>query len=205
MTSPPTIVVPAAPAATAKLRLAGVLDDDARADLARTLLAGTIRASRAVGEVVVVSRDDHLLALAATLGADPVVERGTDLNAAVEQGLAVATARGATALVLPADLPLITTAAVRDLVARAEAVPPGEPLVVLTPCQREEGTNALLLRPAGLLTPRFGRDSFAAHLAAARVVGAHVEVHRSGHLVDLDTPADHRRLAAAATVPSPSG
>lgn len=182
-------VVPVAPAATAKTRLAGVLDDTSRRDLARRLLVRTVAAARPLGPVLIVSRSARMRSLAKRSGAEAAIEDRPDLNAAVAQGLAVAGQRTDTALVLPSDLPRVTTEHLRDFVSSA-AGPSDTPVVVVAPCQRSEGTNALLLRPPSIVVPRFGANSLRAHVAGAEAAGVRVVVHCSPGLVDLDTPAD---------------
>lgn len=189
-----TTIIPVTPAREAKTRLADVLDDHARADLARSLLVHTLAVARAVGDVLVVSHSARMRDLATDHGATPVVEEGADLDAAVSQGLARAAADGAdTAMVLPADLPRVTIA---DLVGLLAVAPDG-PGVVVVPCQRDDGTNALLLRPPDAIAPRFGPDSAARHIAAARRAGLATTVHRSDAFVDLDLPEDWRRHGTA--------
>ncbi len=192
--TPVTTIIPARPARGAKSRLAEVLDDRARADLARTLLVHTVTVARAVGDVLVVSSSRRMRDLAAANGATPVVEEGTGLDAAVSQGLARASADGVgTALVLPADLPRL---AVADLVELLALVPDG-PGVVVVPCQREDGTNALVVRPPDAITPRYGPASSARHVTAAQRAGLATTVHRSSGFVDLDLPEDWRRHGIA--------
>ncbi len=186
-----TTIVPVAPAREAKTRLAAVLDDVGRADLARDLLTHTIAAARPLGPVLVVSRSARMRELATSLGAQAIVEEHPGLNAAVAQGLAVVAARGGTALVLPSDLPRVTTADLLEVVAAGAA---HDRLVVVVPCQREDGTNALLLRPADVLTPAFGPASHQHHVDAAGAAGIPVMVHHAPGLVDLDTPTDLARL-----------
>ena len=72
---------------------------------------------------------------------------------------------------------------------------PVHPAVVIAPCRRESGTNALLLRPADLVPFSFGPASFAAHCAAARAAGVEPAVYRSASIaLDLDTPEDWRMV-----------
>jgi 2-phospho-L-lactate guanylyltransferase len=69
--------------------------------------------------------------------------------------------------------------------------PAPTPILVIAPCRHRTGTNALLLRPPGLIPFAFGPDSFAAHCAAARAAGVEPVVHRANSLAfDLDTPED---------------
>lgn len=203
-----TTIIPVAPGSESKTRLAPILDASQRADLARSMLVRTIGVARALGPVVVVSRSPRMLDLARTHDAEPVREPTdrsrhdglTPLNAAVMKGLD-RVAEDATALVLPSDLPVVTEDDLRALVAAAGT---RRRVVVLVPCQRGEGTNALLVRPPGQLVPHFGPDSFSAHATAAGAAGLAVVVHRAPALSDLDTPGDHARLVTTrAGTPGP--
>jgi 2-phospho-L-lactate/phosphoenolpyruvate guanylyltransferase len=89
-------------------------------------------------------------------------------------------------LIVSADLPLLQPADAAAMLAAGEAR-----RVVLAPSRDAAGTNALLLPPATLFRPAFGRGSRAAHRARARACGLRVvEVCRPGLAFDLDTPAD---------------
>lgn len=186
-----TTIVPVAPAREAKTRLAAVLDDDGRADLARHMLAHTVAVARPLGPVLVVSRSARMRHLATSLGAEAVVETRPGLNGAVGQGLAIAATWSGTALVLPSDLPRVTTDTLHAVVAAGDG---HDEVVVVVPCQRDEGTNALLLRPPGRLAPQFGPASHHRHVDAARAAGIPVVVHHARGLADLDTPDDLARL-----------
>jgi 2-phospho-L-lactate guanylyltransferase len=63
--------------------------------------------------------------------------------------------------------------------------------VVIATDRREEGTNALLVRPPGLIPYRYGTGSFHRHVEEARNIGAVVEVYRSPTIsLDVDVPED---------------
>ena len=80
----------------------------------------------------------------------------------------------------------------------------GRGMVVLVPDRHGAGTNALLLRPPGIIPFAFGRGSRERHVAAARAAGATFE-ELSGDLTpDVDTP-DDLLLAEVATAPAEHG
>jgi 2-phospho-L-lactate guanylyltransferase len=65
------------------------------------------------------------------------------------------------------------------------------PAVVIAPCRREEGTNALLLRPPDFIEVAFGPGSFKEHQRLAQVRGLNPLIYRSPSLaLDLDWPED---------------
>ncbi len=186
------ILIPAKPFAQAKTRLSPVLSAEQRAALSRFLLRRTIAVARAVGPVVVVSRDAAVRRAAKEAGAWAIVEGQGGLNAAIRQGIAWVVARGAeTALILPTDLPHLTLSSLQTMVALSGTQ---KPAVVIAPCRRERGTNALLLRPPVAIPPSFGADSFRRHCQAARRLGLSPIVCRHPALTfDLDTPDDWRQ------------
>ncbi len=172
----------------AKSRLDPALNAAERRSLSRSLLIHTLELlinSRDVERTLMVSTDARALALGRRLGADTLVEAApSDLNRALTQATAVARAQGATAvLVLPADLPWLTRAEIARL-ARAGRRPP---VVVIAPDRRDEGTNALLVAPAGLLEYAFGAASYHRHLEQARHAGLRSETcDLPGLRMDLD-------------------
>jgi len=187
------IVIPAKPFDEAKTRLGECLSAEQRAALSRRLLRRTLRLALGVADrVVVVSRDRALLAEVEAAGAVGLVEEAPGLNAALTQATDFARGQGADGvLVLPADLPRLTALDIRAIIqlgARA-------PAVVIAPCRHETGTNALLMRPPGLVPFAFGPDSFAAHCAAAHAAGTPPQIYRSPTIaLDLDTPEDWELL-----------
>ncbi len=199
----PWLIVPAKPFDEAKSRLAAALPHDERTALSAALLERTLQVaaeSLLFERRVVVSRDPAALALATHCGADALPEAVADLNAALTQAAAVATAAGAdAALLLPADLPHLCVA---DLHALAAAFA-GVRRVVLAP-SRDGGTNALFLPLPPPFAFAFGVDSCRAHQQAADAAGcAVVRVERAALSFDLDSPADLQELLAAG--PSVSG
>ena len=66
-----------------------------------------------------------------------------------------------------------------------------QPVVAIAPDRHNEGTNALLVCPPGLIRYAYGIGSFARHCELARQAGARLEiVHRPGLALDLDLPED---------------
>ena len=200
----------------AKSRLGEALDAEERRALVERLLARTVAAAAAtpaVAEVMAISPDPDVLALAGTLGARGIAQEGGGLNEALEIGRAAAMAAGADAvLVVPGDLPAVTTRELARIVDGARShlrsrAPGGavEPalvglvpaLVALVTDRAGRGTNVLLVAPPDAIPFRFGVDSRAVHAAAAHAVGAaYLEI--AGPLdLDLDTPEDLLAAEAA--------
>lgn len=190
-------IVPVKPFDGAKARLAAVLSASGRRRLAKAMLQDVLDALVATTElagILVVTHDEAAARLAQNLGAEVIDDvSGCGTNAAVAQGLQFLDSRGRRgALVVPGDVPLMTTDDLREILAYARACP-----VVLVPAMRDGGTNLLLTQPPGLLPPCFGRDSFARHVAAARALGIEPCIlHPEGIGLDIDNPDDVAALIA---------
>jgi 2-phospho-L-lactate guanylyltransferase len=169
-----------------------MLSEDERTELNRTLLQHTLMTLSELKElehVLVVSRDPQALTIARNYGARTVHEDGhSELNTALKRATVIArvyATRGV--LVLPADLPLITSQDIHALIERA--IDP--PVVVIAPDRHEKGTNALLISPAGLIEYDFGENSFQRHCELVKKAGARLEIVNLPSLgLDLDVPED---------------
>jgi 2-phospho-L-lactate guanylyltransferase len=197
------VLVPLRGLTEGKTRLGETLDAEEREMLILGLLErllDTVAAWPACRRVHVVSADAAVGRLAEEHGASFVAEpRPADLNSALVAARDAALARHATAvLILPADLPLVSVAALDRLLDAADAALAaghGRPLVVAAPADARDGTNALLLSPPTIIEPAFGPASLAAHLRAARNAEASFQLVVDAQLgFDLDTPDDLERL-----------
>lgn len=185
-------IVPVKPLRRGKSRLAGALSEDERTELNRNLLQHTLQTLsdiKELEEVLVISRDPQALTIARSYGARTVRENSqSELNVALRRATVVAqvyATRGV--LVLPADLPLISSEDIRALIERA--IDP--PVVVIAPDRHEKGTNALLISPSGLIEYDFGENSFQRHCELVKKSGARLEVVNLPSLgLDLDVPED---------------
>ncbi len=129
------------------------------------------------------------MALAREHGARTIREdRSSHLNVALTRATIIAktyTTRGV--LILPADLPLLTAEDINEMLVRSQ----DPPVVVIAPDHRREGTNALLISPAGLIEYDFGPGSFERHCARVNEAGARLEVCELRSLaLDVDQPGD---------------
>lgn len=179
-------VLPVKPAEEGKSRLAEVLPLPRRIRLNRALFRHTLGVVCSVitpAHVIVVSHDPALLGIAAAAGARAITEHGEGLNAALTQA-ALVPPPGADLLAISTDLPTLTAADLRAMLEQ-----PGP--VIIAPDRAGQGTNALLLRPAGSIPYRFGEDSFHLHCLAASRSGLEIRaIHRPGLAFDLDVPDD---------------
>ena len=190
--------VPVKDLANAKQRLVRVLDAPERRALARAMLTDVLHALGGAGldRLWVVTREPEVAALARRLGAEPLAEtdnRGH--TAAVAAAQAEAVRVGAAAfLTIPGDVPCVTAAEIRTLVA-ALAAPPA---VVFAPSRSGLGTNGALLAPPAAMPLRFGEPSFDNHLAAAQALRLDPRVvSLPGLGLDIDDPDDLAALLTA--------
>ena len=198
MESSTWIVIPVRSLTDGKRRLAPVLGPEERATLVRRMFLRTLEAAIEAGPpVLVVSPDPAALALARDRGANGLEEpRPVELNHALELAAREAATRGAAALlVVSADLPDLEAADLRAMLPPPTApTAPADAVVRIAPDVEGIGTNALYVRPPGLLAFEYGETSCRRHVEQARARGARVErVERPGLRFDLDTPDDLER------------
>jgi len=183
---------------SAKQRLRPALGTKSRRALARRNALLAVRAATAGDHVLVVAGGEEVSELAASWGADVLLEPREDgQNIAAERGVQCAVEAGADAvLLLSSDLPLVTHDAVRELLRSAERHK--APVAVAVPAIGRGGTNALYLRPPGAIGMHFGDDSLAKFSDEAEAKGVEFVIHHSDAIaLDLDEPSDLDRLSRA--------
>jgi 2-phospho-L-lactate guanylyltransferase len=192
------IVIPVRSFAGAKARLAGVLDRDARASLARAMAECVVRAARP-RPIVVVSSAPDVAAWASALGLACIDDPGS-LDAAADAGREWVRARAfARVVVVHADLPFA-----QSLAAVADAGP--EPVAVIVPDHRDDGTPVLSLPAHAPFKFSYGPGSAARHAVEARRNGLAVRfVRDTGLGFDVDVEDDLRVLDLPAMLhPTPT-
>lgn len=193
------ILIPVKNLAAAKQRLAPLLDQPRRTELAQAMLhdvAGEIAAWSTRPPCTLVTSDPFAIGLAEQYDFELIPDReNPGETGAIEMATDLCVARGIEwTLVIPADIPLIQYRELEELLSRA----PREGSV-LAPAADGRGTNAAFRRPADVFPLRFGNDSFKPHLAAARAVGKECVVLNLPHIaIDVDNPADLRQIIAHA-------
>ncbi|WP_428028955.1 2-phospho-L-lactate guanylyltransferase [Ancylobacter sp.] len=190
-------VVPVKPFALAKQRLAPEFAPTFRRRLARAMLCDVLAAvggARTLAGFAVITADPEAGQLAQHYGGRLLVEQHpAGLNPAVMAAAAVLAAQGcAGMLVVPGDIPTVTSAEIDALVALHAA----SPAVSLVPAHDGLGTNALLVSPPQAMNVCFGPLSLSRHRAGARALGIVPQVHDParfpGFARDIDTPGDLR-------------
>jgi 2-phospho-L-lactate guanylyltransferase len=189
------ILVPIKNTASAKQRLAPVLDQPARTQLAQAMLADvltTLHEWKNRPKVGIVTSDPYTMKLAAEYQFEVIPDpENPGETGAIEMATQICMERGEkSTLVIPADIPLIESWELEEMYKHAPAE--GS---VLVPAGDGRGTNAAFRRPAGLFPLRFGNDSFKPHHAAAQATGKPcVVLNLPGIAVDVDNPSDLRQL-----------
>ena len=196
----PMILVPVKNTSSAKQRLAAVLDQPSRTQLAQAMLHDVLStlhdwtARRETGRlsVAVVTSDPFAVKLATEYEFEIIPDPDNPgETGAIEMATRVCVERGAdSTLVIPADIPLIEAWEFDEILKRAPAE--GS---LLVPAGDGRGTNAIFRRPANLFPLRFGNDSFKPHHAAAQATGKPcVVLNLPGIAVDVDNPEDLQQL-----------
>jgi 2-phospho-L-lactate/phosphoenolpyruvate guanylyltransferase len=192
------ILIPVKNLKHAKQRLALVLDQSARTQLAQAMLTDvleTINSWPNRPRVSLVTNDPFAVELAHNFNFEVIPDTaGQSETGAIEMATRVCEQHGAKfTLVLPGDIPLIK---VPELEQILQSAPPEG--TVLVPSSDKRGTNAAFRSPCGLFPLRFGSDSFRPHVAAAHLTGEPCTVlSLPGIALDIDTPSDLQQLAAA--------
>jgi 2-phospho-L-lactate guanylyltransferase len=203
-------IVPVRGFGVGKSRLGEALDPEERLTLVVGMLLRALNELAAWGacqRVHVVTGDPLVRRVVrSSAAASPVADDAeSELNAALLRGRERALAADASAvLYLPADLPQLTAAALDGLLEAADAAlaaGSGGPIVVVAPADARIGTNALLVAPPLTIDPLFGEASLGAHMRAAALADASVQlVHDPALGFDLDTPDDLERLDPATLI-----
>ncbi len=175
------ILVPIKSFDLAKGRLADALQPDQRADLARHMAGGVLRARGSVPAWVICD-DPEVAAFATSNGAGVIWAPSRGLNPAVTDGVEFLAGQGAERVVVAhADLPLATDLAwVGDFDG-----------VTIVPDRRDDGTNVLCVPTGKSFVFQYGEGSAARHLAEADRLGLELRVVPDDKLGwDVDVPED---------------
>jgi len=191
------ILVPVKNLANAKQRLASILDQPSRTQLAQAMLLDvleTLFAWKGRTDVALVTSDPYATHLALQFGFEVIPDTANRSETdAIEMATAVCIQRGVeSTLVIPGDIPLIRA---NELEAILQVAP--KEGSVLAPAADGRGTNAIFRRPAALFPLRFGNDSFKPHRAAAETTGKPcIVLELQGIALDVDNPSELRQLLA---------
>ncbi len=187
---PTWAIIPVKRLSEAKSSLSAVLAPEQRRRLVLSMLAdvlGAVHQAPSIANTIVVSPDERVLSFARLHGAEGVAEPSLGLNEALKLAIRHAISKGVdSVLILPADLPLLKSVDVENLIAAASA-----PKDVMIAPSKAKGTNALFLRPPDFINLRFGGESFPLHVKEASQAGVRPRVYRSTTVaLDIDGPED---------------
>ena len=184
-------VLPVKSLVEGKSRLESELGQEERAELNFDFFmnsADALLKAPSIDGLCVVTKDPHVLLQAERLGALALEEEGAGLNLALDQARSVLAERDIhQMLVMPADLPLVRSSCIEEILRRRKT----GPQVILVPDRRMDGTNLLYLDPAEDFDFSFGEGSFEKHRGQAIERGRKLDVVYSEELAfDVDTPED---------------
>jgi 2-phospho-L-lactate guanylyltransferase len=178
---PVAVLLPVKSFRDAKVRLAGALDGDHRAALAREMATKVVAAAGAL-PVFIVCDDDEVAAWAVSVGAEVIWRPGHGLNGAVTDGVDELASIGfEKVIVAHADLPhALDLAWVADFDG-----------ITLVPDRRDDGTNVACVPSRAGFAFAYGPGSFARHQVEAERLGLPLRIEREQRLGwDVDVPAD---------------
>ncbi len=187
-------VVPLKQLEQAKARLADILSADERRALmlamARDVLTALSRSKRLTG-ILIVSRTAEADALAQAFGTERYAESPTaNLSQALIQAsdYLIVQLQAAGAMIVPADVPLITPEEIDVLLGQHQNV-------TVVPDNENLGTNCLICSPPNCIEYVFDGRSFKPHVDAAFAGGiTPTIVPSAGFALDIDTPDDLQTL-----------
>lgn len=183
--------VPVKDLSQAKQRLAGVLSQPDRSRLAQAMLLDVLDAVQStpgLAGIALLTADPFAQCVARARGLRIIEDAATEGHTAVANAAMRSLAHEGVeaALMLPADVPLVTA---NELDALAAS--PSQRRFTIVPSHDRDGSNAVVCAPPGLVSLRYGADSFTHHLRAARALGIEPEVvELPGISRDVDHPRD---------------
>jgi 2-phospho-L-lactate guanylyltransferase len=185
-------VVPVKSLLKSKTRLSNFFTLQERSLFTLTMLQDVLNALKRsnVNKTVVVSSDLTVERFVENFGMTFLKETREGLNQALNQATKWCVRNAAKwVLVLPADVPLITSKDINQLVKLAL-----NNSVVISP-SRNGGTNALLQTPPGVISPCFGSNSFEKHICKALAKQVRTKIYVSSNvMLDIDSEKDLEQL-----------
>jgi 2-phospho-L-lactate guanylyltransferase len=185
-------VVPVKSLLKSKTRLSNFFTFQERTLFTLAMLHDVLNALKSsnVGKTVVVSSDLTVERFVKDFDMTFLKENWEGLNRAVTQATEWCVRNGAEwVLVLPADVPLVTSKDINQIVKLAL-----NNSLVISP-SRNGGTNALLQTPPGVISPSFGSDSFRKHICKALAKHVQTKIYVSSNvMLDIDSEKDLEQL-----------
>jgi len=189
-------VLPVKRYSVGKSRLRELFSETGLAELNRQLFESTlttIQQTPGIDRILVVSREDQALAWCNAHGGVALLEdNSSTLNSAITQAQEfIRQQDGGRVVILPSDLPLMTSNDLQYLVGLAD----GKRKLVIVPDHFQSGTNALMMSEPDLIEPSFGSGSFRKHTRQAMEKNAELVVYLNENIQwDLDTSLELYRI-----------
>ncbi len=191
-------IVPVKDLSKAKERLASLLPQEVRTEIAYAMLEDVLSALKGaerIDRMFVVTMDRKAISIAGEIGIEVIEETEQKGESdSVDRASIICKEMGASSvLVIPGDAPLITSQDI-DFIAGKES---GAPSVIMIPARDRMGTNAILRNPPDVITSRFGHDSFRKHMDEAGKKGIAIEYYDNERVgLDIDHPEDLKLFAS---------
>ena len=184
------VIVPVKKLSEAKSRLSPLLSENERKQFCLEMLEDVltaIKTTKGVYKTIVVSKDPQVLQVAKKFHVFPFMESQSGLNQAISEAINWCISMDAkTTLILPADIPLVSSKDVNKILAFGRASS-----MVICPSRGGNGTNALLLNPPRAVLAFYGQNSFQHYIEEASKRGIRFQVYRSSRIaLDVDTIED---------------
>lgn len=186
-----TILLPVKDFKDAKHRLAPRLSPNERFGLARAMMSdvlGALTQSRMSERVVVFTAGPEAAQMSRARGFEVVVEKHVAGHSAAVNYMVGQLRPGSSKLmIIPADLPFLTSGDVDTALEKADDA------ILLIPSRDGTGTNGMVFTPPMRIAAEYGEGSLRRHLSNAADAGIRATVVEiPGIGFDIDTPEDLR-------------
>jgi len=179
-----------------KTRLSPLLDLKMRQDLTRSILYRTIQVIKCTGKVhviLVITPDYRVFSFAKKQGVIALLEQEVGLNNALQQATEWCKQKAFDALlIIPSDIPFLQA---KDIDSIIDMGKDEKAVIIISPDNKQDGTNALLIKPPGILNYFYGSGSYDIHCKQARNAQYKLMVYFSRSIgFDIDYPEQYEIL-----------
>ncbi len=195
MSSNTRVIIPIKKLKDSKTSFSEKFTTEQRKELTISMLNDMLKTLKKVGEAdpLVITPDEKVEKLMEQREIPNIKEPDIGLNKSLDMAIKKSIESDYdSVLILPGDLPLISSEDIEnifDMGKRSQGV-------VLTP-SKENGTNALFLRPPDIIDLKFGGESFFDHVREATERDITPRLYRSDNLErDMDRPEDLAKVEA---------
>jgi 2-phospho-L-lactate guanylyltransferase len=189
------VIIPFKGLAESKSRLAKEISDDLRKHLVTAMLSDVVSAvssSKRVNHLIIITSDKEIESIIPKKATLLLEDKPRGINQAINEATEYSTTKmhAEAALVIPADLPLIKPQDIDTVILRGKQ----KPAVILSP-SLNGGTNILYRNPPQIIEPKFGKNSFQAHLEESRKRNIEPKIYNSPRVsLDLDEIEDIKKF-----------